>query len=157
MKRIVWMILTLIFIVDLNSYALETNLMNIRNKVLMESQDIKALLSDTKDVILVSSLWDSCVLTISQLDAYFFQLGIFNTIRKEEVTDTAVDFLIKWLNEIKKTNDLNIESLNSVNQKIEAKIKFRVEKLKGYYTDLNTQIDEELVKLSFLKSAQALK
>ncbi|MBI3602071.1 MAG: hypothetical protein HY209_04185 [Candidatus Omnitrophica bacterium] len=153
MKKIILLTLASAIFTSGIVFAAENKLMDIRNKVLVESQEIKALLIKTKDVILVNSMWDSCVMAISQLDAYFSQLGIFNTIRKEEVTDTAINFLVNWLKEIKKTNDLNIESLSSVTQNIEAKTKLSLEKLKGYYADLNGQIDEEFAKLAALRKA----
>jgi hypothetical protein len=134
-------------------FAADNKLTDIRGKILVESQDIRGLLLKTKDVILVNGMWNSCVMSISQLDAYFSQLGIFNTIRKEELTDSAINFLANWLKEIKKTDDLNIESLSSVTQKIEGKTKLHLENLKGDYAQLNSLIDEELVKLDALRKA----
>ena len=155
MKKTLLIIFALIAGLGLNAHAqaTATGLMDIRDKVLKESREIKALFSDTKDVILVSSMVDSCILTTSQLDAYFSQLGIFNTIKKDDVTSAAVNFLEQWLNGIKNTNDLNIKSLNAVTQNIQAKTKLHLERLTGYFTDLNTQIDQELAQLAALKNA----
>lgn len=152
MKKVQLLTLALIVGLSLNVYAQASGLMDIRNKVFAESQEIKVLLSDTKDVILVSSMWDSCILTVSQLDAYFSQLGIFNTIRKENVTPAAIDFLEQWLNGVKNTNDLNIKSLNAVTQDIQGRTKLHLERLTGYFTELNTQVDQELAKLAALKN-----
>ena len=151
MKKTMVMILALVAGLSFNAHAQATGLMDIRDKALKESQEIKALFSDTKDVILVSSMVDSCILTTSQLDAYFSQLGIFNTIKKDDVTPAAINFLEQWLNGIKNTNDLNIKSLNAVTQNIQAKTKLHLERLTGYFTDLNMQIDQELAKLAALK------
>ncbi len=155
MKKTLLIIFALIAGLGLNAHAqaTATGLMDIRDKVLKESQEIKALFSDTKDVILVSSMVDSCILTTSQLDAYFSQLGIFNTIKKDDVTSAAINFLEQWLNGIKNTNDLNIKSLNAVTQNIQGKTKLHLERLTGYFTDLNTQIDQELAQLAALKNA----
>ena len=153
MKKTMMMVLALVAGLSLSAHAQATGLMDIRNKVLKESQEIKALLANTKDVILVSSMVDSCILTTSQLDAYFSQLGIFNTIKKGDVTPAAINFLEQWLNNIKSTNDLNIKSLNAVTQNIQAKTKLHLERLTGYFTDLNTQIDQELAQLAALKQA----
>lgn len=152
MKKTMMMIFALVAGLSFNAYAQATGLMDVRNKVLKESQEIKALFLDTKDVILVSSMVDSCILTTSQLDAYFSQLGIFNTIKKDDVTPAAINFLEQWLNGIKNTNDLNTKSLNAVTQNIQAKTKLHLERLTGYFTDLNTQIDQELAKLAALKN-----
>lgn len=155
MKKTLLIVLALVAGPGFNAHAqaTATGLMEVRNKVLKESQEVKALLPDTKDVILVSSLVDSCILTISQLDAYFSQLGIFNTIKKDDVTPVAVNFLEQWLNNIKSTNDLNIKSLNAVTQNIQAKTKLHLERLTGYFADLNTQIEQELAQLAALKNA----
>lgn len=155
MKKTLLIIFALVAGLSLNAHAqaAATGLMEVRNKVLKESQEVKALLPDTKDVILVSSMLDSCILTVSQLDAYFSQLGIFNTIKKENVTPGAIGFLEQWLNTIKSTNDLNIKSLNAITQNIQAKTKLHLERLTGYFADLNTQIEQELAQLAALKKA----
>lgn len=155
MKKTLLIVLALAAGLSFNAHAqaTATGLMEVRNKVLKESQEVKALLPDTKDVILVSSLVDSCILTVSQLDAYFSQLGIFNTIKKDDVTPVAVNFLEQWLNNIKSTNDLNIKSLNAVTQNIQAKTKLHLERLTGYFADLNAQIEQELAQLAALKQA----
>ena len=153
MKRTLLIVLALVAGLSFSAHAQSTGLMEMRNKLLTESQQIKALFPDTKDVILVSSMVDSCILTASQLDAYFSQLGIFNTIKKDDVTPAAINFLEQWLNGIKNTNDLNIKSLNAVTQNIQAKTKLHLERLTGYFTDLNTQIDQELAQLAALKNA----
>ena len=151
MRKTVLIVFALVVGLSLNAHAQATGLMDIRNKLLTESQQVKALLKDTKDVILVSSMVDSCILTIAQLDGYFSQLGIFNTIKKDNVTTTAIGFLEQWLNSVKNTNDLNIKSLNEVTQNIQAKTKLHLERMTGYFTDLNTQIDQELAQLAALK------
>ncbi len=155
MKKTLLIIFVLIAGLGLNAHAQATaaGLMEVRDKVLKESQEIKALFSDTKDVILVSSMVDSCILTTSQLDAYFSQLGIFNTIKKNDVSPDAINFLEQWLNNIKSTNDLNIKSLSAVTQNIQAKTKLHLERLTGYFTDLNAQIEQELAQLAALKKA----
>ncbi len=155
MKKTLLIVLALVAGLSFNAHAqaTATGLMEVRNKVLKESQEVKALLPDTKDVILVSSMVDSCILTVSQLDAYFSQLGIFNTIKKDDVTAVAINFLEQWLNNIKSTNDLNIKSLNAVTQNIQAKTKLHLERLTGYFADLNVQIEQELAQLAALKKA----
>ncbi len=156
MKKTTLLVLALVVGLSANACAQSTGLMEMRNKLLTESQQIKALFQDTKDVILVSSMVDSCVLTASQLDAYFSQLGIFNTIKKDEVTPAAINFLEQWLKGIKGTNDLNIKSLNAFTvdaSSKQAKTKLHLERLTGYFAELNTQVDQELAQLAALRSA----
>ncbi len=155
MKKTLLIVFALVVGLSLNAHAqaTATGLMEVRSKILKESQEVKALLPDTKDVILVSSMLDSCILTTSQIDAYLSQLGIFNTIKKENVTSAAIGFLEQWLNNVKSTNDLNIKSLGEITQNIQAKTKLHLERLTGYFTDLNTQIEQELAQLAALKKA----
>jgi len=141
----------LIILFSLNAYALDTTLLDMRNKIFKESKEIKALLTRSKDVFLINSMWDSCVLTMAQLDAYFSMLGIFNTIRNDCLSPTAVDYLSDWLKEIKQSNDLNVKSLNSFMMTIEPETKGYVDALKDYYNDLNARIDKELNKLTLYK------
>ncbi len=153
MKRIMIMLI-LVSLLSSQAYALDTGLINMRAKIFEESKAIKPLLTKSKDIILLSSLWDSCVIAMSQLDAYFSLVGIFNTIKKEDATDTAVNYLMDWLREIKKTNDVNIIGLSALTQAIEPNTVVHMEKLRGYFKDLNKQIDAELERVSALKKVR---
>ena len=153
MKKNIFIILALLIFFNVNSYALETTLLDMRNKISAESRQIKALLLESKDIVLMSSMWDSCVLTMTQLDAYFFMVGIFNTIKKGDLKEDTVNYLTNWLNIIKNTNELNIKSLNTVTQILEPKTKVYKERLKNYFSELNKKIDSELGKISLLKKS----
>ncbi|MCM8800550.1 MAG: hypothetical protein NC912_00830 [Candidatus Omnitrophica bacterium] len=146
MLRFIGLVLCLIFVLNLNIYALENPLVNIRQKLFEESQLIKPLLSSSKDVVLLNSFWDALIMTVSQLDAYFSMLRIFNTIKKEALTEEAVKVLIDWLSMIKKTNELNLASLHSLTINVEEDTKLHLDNLRQYYTELNTLIDIELNK-----------
>lgn len=153
MKRMLFMILALVVFLNLNAYALETNLFDIRNKLFEESKKIKLLVGTSQDLVLINSMWDSCIMAMSQLDAYFSMLGVFNTIKKENLTDVAVDYLANWLTEVKRTNELNIKSLDGVTVTMDPNTKPRMEKLKGYFMELNSQISSELNKISSIKQS----
>lgn len=153
MKKIFFMILTLIVLLTFSAYAQEATLLTLRNKAFKESKELKSLLIDSKDVILVNTLWDSCIMAMTQLDAYFSMVGIFNTIKKEDLKEDSVNYLINWLNEIKKTNELNIKSLNAISTTLEPKSKVHIERLKNYFSDLNNQINIESDKISLLKKS----
>jgi len=157
MKRTSLVVLTLVLGLSVNAHAQATGLMEVRNKVLTESREIKALLPATKDVILVSSMVDSCILTTSQLDAYFSMVGIFNTIKDKELAEDPVIYLTKWLEEMKKTNRLNIESLDSIAYKVEPTTKVHIGKLKDYFSHLNNLINGELVRVSALQRSLKIK
>jgi len=153
MKKIIFIILTFIILSNFSVYALDTTLLDMRNKIFAESKDLKLLLANSKDVVLVNSMWDSCIMLVSQLDAYFSMLGIFNTIKKEDLKQDTIDYLTGWLDGIKKTNELNIKSLDAVSATMEPKTKTHILKLKDYFGKLNNQINIELDKISLFKKS----
>ena len=153
MKKIIFIILIFIIFLSFSVYALDTTLLDMRNKIFEESKVIKSLLVDSKDIILMNSMWDSCVMTMTQLDAYFSMIGIFNTIKKEDLKEDAINYLTSWLDGIKKTNELNIKSLDAVSVTLEPKTKAHILKLKDYFGKLNNQINAELDKISLLKKS----
>ncbi len=152
MKKIIFVIFFLLMSFRAG-FALDTGLFEMRNKIVVESKQLKALLLESKDMVLMSSMWDSCIMTMTQLDAYFYMVGIFNSV--ENPTDATVNFLVNWLNIIKSTSELNIKSLNSVTQTLEPKTKVYKEKLKSDFSELNKSIDSELGRVSVLKKISA--
>lgn len=149
MKKKIAIFLLAVFLIP-NAYAAEGNLLNLRNRIFTDSKNIKESLTGAKDAIIINSLFDSCVITMTQLDAYFSLLGMFNTLKKESSQGQAINYLTGWLNEIKKTNELNIKSLDTIQEPIEAQTKLSIQKLRVYYTDLNKSIENELNKFSIL-------
>ncbi len=153
MKKVILMASIIISVIAVNSYALESSLLDVRNKIFEESKEIKPLMENSKDLILVSGLWDACIMTVNQMDAYFSMLGIFNTIKKEDYTLEAVNYLINWLNGVKKVSEANIQGLNSVKPAIESETKTHMVILKNYYLDLSSQLASDIEKLLMLKKA----
>ena len=144
------MVLVSFFLISSAGYTQTQELVNIRSKFVEESQKLSDLLKGTKDVVLVNSMWDACILAVTQLDAYFAMAGIVNA-RNAQMSKEAVDYLISWLNRIKRTNNSNIESLSDTSQAIEAKTVVRMKRLKGYFTQMNDLIDKELNRINILK------
>lgn len=151
MKKIILIALILVIFLNANAFALGVKLLDIRNKIFEESKSVKNLLKDSKDVILISSLWDACIMANSQLDAYFFMIGIFDTIKKENATKNAIDYLMTWLDQLKKTNELNLRSLDNMSEPVDAGTKSHIKILKGYFSDLNKELDKEIATLSLYK------
>jgi Skp family chaperone for outer membrane proteins len=151
MKKVTGIILALLIATSLNSFALDIPLMDMRNKIFEESKVMKKKLANSKDIIFLNSMWDSCVIAINQLDAYFSLVGIFNTIKKENLTEASVGYLISWLNQTKQTNELNIKNLNSLTSTFEARTKLYKAKLTNIFTELDSHITKELEKLSLLQ------
>ena len=152
MKKAIF-VLSLIIFLGSNVYALDNTLRDIRNEIFEESKKIKSSLESSRDIVLTSSMWDSCIMTMTQLDAYFYMLDIFNTIKEEDLDEGPINTLGRWLSEIKKTNELNIKGLNAFPEPIETHTTLYMERLKGHYSDLNNQIDAELKKISVLKDS----
>lgn len=147
MKKIAVAAVLISTFLNLNAYASDPGLLTLRGKLFSESQELKVALASSQDAVLVSSMWDSCIISLTQIDAYFSMLGIFNTIKKENASEAAADYLSGWLNEIKRTNDLNIKSLESVSLITDQSTKDHMEKLKVYFSELNAQIAAELKKV----------
>ncbi len=132
------------------SYAAGNTFMEIRNKFFAESKEIKSIFTVNKDIVLIASMWDTCMVVISQLDAYFYMAEIYNTIIPTQVTKVAVDSLIGWLKEIKKTNSLSLSLLNDPNVQVEPATMIRMESLKRLLLDLDARVDNELARLGTL-------
>lgn len=153
MKKVVFIFLIMSIVLNCSVYAADNALFTMRGEIFEESKKIKAVLADSKDVILVSSMWDSCVILLTQLDAYFSMLGIFNAIKDKDLTADPINYIYSWLKGIKETNELNIKSLNEVVQVNDAKTKPQMEILKVYFKDTNDNINAELKKFDALRKS----
>lgn len=149
MKKNILVILFLLVFSTISSYALDTGLFEMRNKIVVESKQLKSLLLESKDMVLMSSMWDSCVMTMTQLDAYFYMVGIFNSVKNP--SEQTINFLLNWLKIIKSTSELNIRSLDASTQVIEGRTKTHKEKLKKNFAELNKNIDAELERVTTLR------
>lgn len=153
MRKIISIALVLILFLNFNAYALDTLLLEMRDKIFEESKQIKLLMSDSRDIIALDGMWDACIVTITQLGAYFFMLGIFNTIEEKELTGEAIDYLERWLNETKRTNNSNIKNVESLSQSVDARTVIHIERLKILYADLNNVIEAELKKIFLVRES----
>jgi hypothetical protein len=126
--------------------------MNMHSRVMKESNNIKLLLKNSRDVVLLTSMWDSCFIAMNQLDAYFSMVAIVETIKKQELTEAAVNYLLSWLSDIKKTNEANISSLVSSAQAVDNPTKVAVERMKIIFSDLNKMIEAESSRLTILRA-----
>lgn len=152
MRKIIYAASVFIILSGFNAFALD-GFLETRSMISQESIEIKMSLPNSKDAVLLIGMWDSCMVTLTQLDAYFSMLGIFNEIKKEDLTGASVGYLINWLNLIKNTNDLNIKSLIATTKTTEPHTKVHRDKLMGYFGKLNIQITNELNRLSLLKKS----
>lgn len=153
MKKIVFLVLALVLTWSFCAQALETTLIDSRSEILKNSQEMKKYFSSSRDPILLTSMWDSAIMAVSQLDAYFSMLGIFNTIKNEDLQEPAFTYLVKWLGELAGTTELNIKSLEAINTTTDARSKVFVSKLKKTYNDLKILITKEMQTVAQLQEA----
>ena len=153
MKKTMLVLFISAILLSTNVYALHTTLPDKRDNISDEAREMKSLLGKSKDVVLINSMWDSCLLTITQLDAYFVMVGIVNTADEGKLSAASVRYLTSWLDVIKKTNDVNLKSINGVAVTMDPETKTHLAKLKEYYIDLNKAIDNDLISISALKNA----
>lgn len=156
MKKIFFVAVLVLALSAQSLYAFDTTLRDIRTEVYTESNEIKALMRKTRDPVLVSSIYDSCLITITQLDAYFHMLNIFNTIERKNLKQEALDSLMTWLVTTKNMNDLNIMSLGDTTQAFDRDTKTHMKKLKKIYSRLNEKIDAERKKIDSIKRSLRL-
>ena len=153
MKKAILVFSVLGLLLSFNAYALDNSFVNIRSRIFEESKQIKALLTTSKDAILLSSMWDSCLMTMRELDAYFHMLGIFNTIKQRDLDEDAVIFLSRWLSEVKAGSELNIRILTESAYPTESQAAIHIARLKNHFGELNKKIDSELNKISLFRES----
>ena len=156
MKRIIFIILIFVVFLTQGAYCLDTKLYDIRQKLFAQAQEIKKLVNRdnaAQYLVLVSTMWDTCFVAITQLDAYFYILGLFNTIKQGNITAPTIDFLSRWLKQVRDTNELNINGLDGIKLPIEPMIRINMERLKRYFRELNNQIDKELAEIGKLRKS----
>jgi len=151
MKKVVLITLVLVLALSFNAYALDNVLYNLRNQIFSHSEEIRSMMPDSTDVIFLTGMFDSCIITTTQLDAYFIMLGIFNEIKKEDLTEAPLDLLINWLTKITNSNNLSIQSISLGSQALEQETLIHLEKLKTYYNNLNKRITDEMKRIGDLK------
>lgn len=144
MRKLIFLVLALVLLWSLTAQALETTLLNARSEIFKNAQEMKKYFTTSRDPVLLSSMWDSSVMVISQLDAYFSMLGIFNTIKKENLENAQFNYLINWLNQLNNTIELNIKSLEAIKATTDARSKVLALKLKDIFNNLKTRIIKEL-------------
>lgn len=144
MRKIFFLVLSLLFLWSCAAQALETTLIDARSEIFKNAQEMKGFFATSRDPVLLNSLWDSSVMTVSQLDAYFSMLGIFNTIKKENLQDAQFNYLIRWLTQLEKTTEANIKSLEAIKSTTDARSKVFALKLRDIFNKLKTRLAQEL-------------
>lgn len=152
MKRIISIVIVLSMLFSVSANALENTFYDLRARIYSESKEIKALMPNSKDIVVMSSIWDTCLVAMSQLDAYVSMVQLFNTIKETELTKATVNVIINWLNDIKATNDTNIKIITDTKVEVGADTRAHIEKLKVIFTDFNKRIEIEKTRLTTLRN-----
>ena len=152
MKKIA-MVMAAVFMTAGFAYGEDNAVLAAREKFLAESTAVKGIMQASKDAVLVNSMYDACVLTVTQLDAYFYMAGVYKSIPEGAPTVAAIDYLTQWLASIKKANTVSIASLDAITYDVSPETAAHIKTLKGLYADLNAKIDGEIDKLGILAKA----
>ncbi|MCK5160160.1 MAG: hypothetical protein KAQ99_01175 [Candidatus Aureabacteria bacterium] len=151
MKKIIFCVCILVVFLQLDAHSLDTGLLDIRNQIFDESKAIKPLIAASTDSVLLSSMWDSCLISIAHIDAYFFMLAIFNAIKDEDLTEETVGYLTAWLKRVKKTNNINIEGFQNIAEITDDRIKTHIRVLKNYFDKLDNLLNAEIDKVDTIR------
>ena len=114
---------------------------------------MNTVLADSQDPVMIISLWDTCVVTVTKINAYFYMLGIFEAVKEAEQSSRAVDYLLIWLNETRRTNKTAIDQLAQPAQVTEEATDMYRAKISEYLSQLDTQLEKEIRKVTVLKQS----
>ncbi len=151
MKKTVVFILALCLLFAVNSYALNNPFLQMRERFLQESNNVKIMIKNSRDIVLLTSMWDSCFIAMTQLDAYFSLIGIFESIKKEDLTEDSVNYLLNWLKQIKETSTVNKRSLSLAPVLIDKETRIAARRMDTNFSDLNNAVDREISRLLKLR------
>jgi hypothetical protein len=132
-----------------NAWAFETKLLEARNKIFEEAKQLQSLMGASQDPVALVSLWDSCIVTATQLNAYFYMVGIFESM--EAPGAASVSYLKSWLEEVKRTTLLNVRNLSASADVTEAPTKEHLSRVKAYFSELALLLEREIGKVSQLE------
>lgn len=157
MKKVASILVVLmVFLMVSELSAFESELLSIHGRIFEESKLIKAVLSPSNEVLLVSSMYGYCVIAMTQLDAYFLMIGLFEELDEDEKTKKAINYLDEWLDIIRKASDANIGHLEAVSFSVDGRTAVRIASLKAVFGELNNLIAKEKTKLNVLLRVKEL-
>lgn len=151
MKKKILTILVLAFFFNATAYALDTAMLDLRNRIFRQANEIKTILMQSGNSLLLNSMFDTCLIAVTQLDAYFSMLAIFESIDSRRLTQGTTDYLINWLEGMRNTNSLNIKNLDAIGPTKDPATDALALKLKSYFNEMNRRIDVELSKIDAIK------
>lgn len=152
-KALCFCVFIAVLLCTARSFGAELQMLRLRNALLEESKKIQMALADSPDPVLVISLWDTCVVTLTKINAYFYMVGIFEMVEDKDKTEQGVDFLLAWLKELQRTTQVNIRELNTPVEVSEEATTVARSRLSELLARLNTHLDEEIRKVSSLRAS----
>ena len=150
MKRVSLLLAVVLLSMATVVHAADFRIFDLRNKIFDESKAIKTLLPTSKDHYLLMVFFDSCIVVTSQIDAYFCMMGIFNALRTEDITKEAVGYLVNWLTEMKRSNEINLKSFGEIKIPMVPATAMHFTKLKSYFGSLGELIQADLNRMNAL-------
>ena len=146
----------LLLVFSTGVFAEDRALLNLRGKIFNEAKAVKDF-ADVSNIVVVSSIWDTCLITVNQIDAYRSMVAIFNLVKLKRDRLEAADYLIEWLAQMKVTTEMSIKSLNPRDLPVDKKLKMRLEVLKAYFATLEGHLNKESKKILKLKEVKTKK
>jgi len=150
MRKILIAITVFLYLLSGNASAQVQPTAQLRGKIYDEYKSLEAALQKTKDTALIFSLRDTCMITIVQLDAYITMIGMMDSVRDKGLNKGTIDYIVLWLNEMRRTNDLNIKNL-ALPREMQKDTQVHSENMMRYFNELRTYADTELRKLAKLQ------
>jgi hypothetical protein len=141
----------LAFCFNATAYALDTAMLDLRNRIFKQSNEIKNILMKSGNSLLLNSMFDTCLIAVTQIDAYFSMLAIFESIDSKNLTQGTTNYLINWLEGMRNTNTLNVKNLDAIGPTKDPTTDALTVRLKSYFNEMNRRIDVELGKMDTIR------
>ena len=151
--RIAAVLVVLLCLASSPARALDTRLIDVRDRIFDESKKLQLVLNNSDDPVVIISLWDSCVTTVTRINAYFYMLGIYEMVPQESRTAEGLNYLITWLRETRRTNMLAVNALGAPLETADDTTLFHRKRVQGYFVELNSRLDAELQKLTIVQKS----
>lgn len=133
--------------------AADNGLLEVRDALFEESKKMNLVLPDSADPVMIISLWDTCVVAVTRINAYFYMLGILESSAEQKWSAESVDYLLIWLNETRRTIMVAMRQLGEPAQLNEAATDAHRGRIAGYLVQLDSQLEREIGRVGLLKES----
>ncbi|MBP7217052.1 MAG: hypothetical protein KBA46_07215 [Candidatus Omnitrophica bacterium] len=160
MKKNIFVVIAVCFcmlLLESRASAADFRIFDLRNKLFAQSKTINAMLPKAQDQAVLLSLFDTCIIVTSQIDAYFGMMGIFNAVRKEDLNKETVGYLVNWLSEMKRTSEITLRGLNEIPVAVQPTTRAQMAVIGKHLTDLVKLVQEDLSRMDELMKVVKVK